>query len=113
MKDALYKLGLRALEETKMNIAFAAFFTCADLTKCIEVLIKSQRYTEAAFFARTYCPSRITEVVKLWKESLLKSHPVIAQKIADPFDYANSDLQIALRVEKFMDEERKDLVIPP
>jgi len=41
MKDALYKLGLRALEETKMNIAFAAFFTCADLTKCIEVLIKS------------------------------------------------------------------------
>lgn len=60
-----------------MNIAFYAFFVCADLDKCIEVLIKSNRIPEAAFFAKTYCPSKITPIVKLWKESLSKTHPII------------------------------------
>ena len=60
-----------------MNYAFTAFFTCNDLDKCIEVLIKSGRFTEAAFFSRTYCPSKISEIVKLWKDSLKKHHPVV------------------------------------
>lgn len=62
-----------------MNIAFAAFFTLADLEGCMEVLIRSKRFPEAAFFAKTYCPSRISLTVKLWKESLQKSHPVIGR----------------------------------
>lgn len=60
-----------------MNIAFSSFFICAELDKCLEVLIKSNRLPEAAFFAKTYCPSKITGIVKLWKESLSKTHPII------------------------------------
>lgn len=39
----------------------------ADLDKCIEVLIKSNRIPEAAIFAKTYCPSKISEITTLWK----------------------------------------------
>lgn len=51
------------------------------------MLVRSKRIPEAALFAKTYCPSRIPEIVELWKESLRKSHPVVAQKIANPLDF--------------------------
>ncbi len=38
----------------------------------MELLIKSGRLPEAAFFARSYVPSRVPEVVGLWKTELAK-----------------------------------------
>jgi len=75
----------------------------SDLDKCIDVLVKSGRVSEAAIFSKTYCPSRITELTKLWKEELVKKHFVItAEKIADPMEYLEddsfSDLAILLKV---------------
>lgn len=43
---------------------------------CVSTLIQAKRFPEAAFFAKAYAPSHITEIVKLWKISLLKSHPL-------------------------------------
>lgn len=55
-------------------------------------------------FAKTYCPSRISELTKEWKEDLIKNHRnVTAEKVADPMDYIGddsfSDLNILLQVE--------------
>jgi coatomer subunit beta' len=38
--------------------------------KCIEILLKSKKVSEAAFFARAYAPSKVGEVVKQWEEML-------------------------------------------
>ena len=75
----------------------------SDLDKCIDVLVKSGRVSEAAIFSKTYCPSRITELTKVWKEELVKKHFVItAEKIADPMEYLEddsfSDLAVLLKV---------------
>ena len=50
--------------------------------KCLDVLIKSKRLSEAALFARTYCSKRVSECVRLWRDSL--TDKTLAQKISDP-----------------------------
>lgn len=96
-REGLSKLAENAKLQSRFNIAFLSFFLLADLDKCIDVLITSGRIPEAALFAKTYCPSKISHITKLWKESLVKSHPIIAQKIADPLEYPDhfSDLILA------------------
>lgn len=42
------------------------------LDQCLELLIRTNRLPEAAFLARTYLPSQVSRVVKLWRESLAK-----------------------------------------
>ncbi len=82
-----------------MNIAFTCYFTLADKDKCLDVLIKSNRIPEAAMFAKTYYPTKITEVVNLWREELEKKYPLTAKKIADPMEYIEdsfSDLKILI-----------------
>jgi coatomer subunit beta' len=61
-----------------MNVAFVCYFSISDLEKCYEVLLKSERVPEAALFAKTYLPSKITETVELWKAKLAKTHPLTA-----------------------------------
>lgn len=51
---------------------------------CIDLLIGCGRLPEAAFFARTYAPSRMTEVVKLWQGDLAKINPKAAESLANP-----------------------------
>lgn len=51
---------------------------------CIDLLIACGRLPEAAFFARTYAPSRMTEVVKLWQGDLAKINPKAAESLANP-----------------------------
>lgn len=38
----------------------------------MELLIRTNRLPEAAFLARTYLPSQVSRVVKLWRENLAK-----------------------------------------
>lgn len=42
------------------------------LDQCLELLIRTNRLPEAAFLARTYLPSQVSRVVKLWRENLAK-----------------------------------------
>lgn len=57
--------------------------------ECIELLIQSGRLPEAALFARTYVPSRVSEITKLWKQSLAATSTKVAQSLADPAEYEN------------------------
>lgn len=54
----------------KFNVAFQAAYLTGDAERCLKILIKAKRISEAAFFARAYCPSMVTHVVKSWDESL-------------------------------------------
>jgi coatomer subunit beta' len=73
------------------------------------LLIDTNRLPEAAFFARTYLPSQVSHVVKLWKEELKKKNEKAAQALADPNEYENlfSGYQDLLKTEQFLQTERK------
>lgn len=51
-----------AQDAGKQNVAFLSRFLLGRVDECIDVLVASGRIPEAAFFARTYKPSRISEV---------------------------------------------------
>lgn len=52
------------------NVAFLSTLLLGDVEKCVNILIETDRLPEAAFFARTYCPSQVSRIVALWKQSV-------------------------------------------
>ena len=54
-----------------------------------------------ALFARTYVPSRISEVVQIWKKELSNISEVLAQSLADPTDHPEGfpNLELSLQAE--------------
>jgi len=58
-----------------------------DLENALQVLVAANRLPEAAFFARTYCPSKLSECVKLWKTDLATVNQAVADSLADPGTY--------------------------
>lgn len=70
------------MQLTKMNVAYMCYYLTNQPQQCLNVLIKSKRFSEAALFARTYLPDSISQCVLLWKQSLTDS--TIAAKISDP-----------------------------
>ena len=71
------------------------------MEECLDLLCKSNRLPEAAFLARTYLPSEVPRIVKLWKEDLAKTNKKAADSLADPTQYGNlfPDIQEAIRAE--------------
>jgi hypothetical protein len=59
-------------------------FLLGRLDACVDLLVGCGRLPEAAFFARTYAPSRVAEVVKLWQADLAKINPKAAESLANP-----------------------------
>ncbi|KAM9734294.1 coatomer subunit beta'-like isoform 2-T2 [Menidia menidia] len=100
------KLAEGAEKEGKTNIAFLTYFMQGKLDKCLDLLIKTDRLPEAAFLARTYMPSHVSRVVKLWKENLSKVNQKAADALADPTQYSNlfPDHQQALLAERYLKE---------
>ncbi|ORX80290.1 Coatomer, beta' subunit [Basidiobolus meristosporus CBS 931.73] len=86
--EGLRELAQQAADSGKNNIAFSCYWTLGDLENCLDILIRTDRIPEAAFFARSYIPSQISRVVKLWKESLISANKTtIAESLADPEEY--------------------------
>lgn len=54
------------------NIAFSSLWQLADLDGCIDLLVRTNRLSEAVLFAQSYRPSRAAELVSKWKASLEK-----------------------------------------
>ena len=52
------------------NIAFSSYFQLNRYNDCLNLLIESKRYPEAATFARTYIPSKVDEVIELWNKQI-------------------------------------------
>ena len=110
--EKLRDLAEQTKNEGKMNVAFVCFFLLKDCDKCIDTLIKAGRVPEAAFFARTYAPSRITDIVKVWKTEIAKTSKVTADSLTNPVDHLEKfpEVFLALKAEKPMNKfYREDL----
>mmetsp|Transcript_23742 Transcript_23742/g.62029 ORF Transcript_23742/g.62029 Transcript_23742/m.62029 type:complete len:903 (+) Transcript_23742:102-2810(+) len=87
--DKLASLAAAAGDDEKTNIAFIAMLLRGKVNECVDLLVNTNRIPEAALFARSYCPSRIPDVLAAWKEEVGKSNEKAARMLADPEEYAN------------------------
>lgn len=103
----LRNLGETGAKEGRHNISFLSMFLLGDLNACLDILIQTNRLPEAAFFARTYIPNKISFVVKLWREELAKVNEKAGQSLANPDEYENlfPGLQDALKTQQFLVSE--------
>ena len=73
-REKLEQLAIKAEEEGLTNCAFAAYFEINNVDKCLEILLKTQKYAEAAMFCRTYAPSKLALVLELWNNEINNSN---------------------------------------
>jgi len=101
-------LAAQAKKLGRTNVAFLALFLLGRVEECLDLLVESNRIPEAAFMARTYLPSQVSRIVKLWKEELGKTSERNAQALADPEEYANlfPNFDTALQVEEVFKQQR-------
>ncbi|XP_071733464.1 coatomer subunit beta'-2-like [Rutidosis leptorrhynchoides] len=106
--DEIEKLASLAKESGKNNVAFACLFMLGKLEDCLQLLVDSNRIPEAALMARSYLPSKVSEIVALWRKNLNKVNQKAAESLADPEEYPNmfEDWQVALEVEARAAETR-------
>ena len=86
-RKAMGELATKARQVGKFNVAFAAAYILGDVHQCVDMLLDIGRVPEAALFARTYVPSRIGEVVAVWKKELSNISEVLSQSLADPTNH--------------------------
>lgn len=106
--EGMEKLALLAADGGKTNVSFVAYLLTGNVEACADLLISTKRLPEAAFFARTYLPSRIDEIVALWKEDLFAISESAANALACPKDNPErfADIEIAMEVEKMFIAQR-------
>uniref|UniRef100_A0A3Q7J9P5 Coatomer subunit beta' n=1 Tax=Solanum lycopersicum TaxID=4081 RepID=A0A3Q7J9P5_SOLLC len=111
--EGITLLASLAKEHGKNNVAFLCMFMLGKVEECIQLLIDSNRIPEAAFMARSYLPSKVPEIVSIWRKDLSKVNQKAAEALADPEEYPNlfEHWQIAHAVEARVAEERG--VYPP
>ncbi|XP_055335267.1 coatomer subunit beta'-like [Paramacrobiotus metropolitanus] len=110
--ELMKRLASMADEKQQYNIAFTSYWSLGKLENCLEILIKSDRLPEAAFFAKTYVPSHINRVLAIWKEKMGRKNAKAAQALADPIQYPNlfGNFEDGLKAEQFYTRERQNLV---
>ena len=85
----LMQLAEVAKSKGKNNVAFVCLFSLGNIDACLDLLVETGRVPEAAFMARTYSPSRVSEIVQLWKSDLGKINKKAAEALADPAEFSN------------------------
>ncbi|KAJ3035062.1 Coatomer subunit beta' [Rhizophlyctis rosea] len=113
--EGMRELAELALDQGKNNIAFMCYLVRGEVEQGIDLLINTGRIPEAALLARTYMPSQISRVARLWRESLQKQgKKKSAEAIADPAEYANlfPDVEWALFAEGGY-KTRREKGLPP
>ncbi|XP_027196534.2 coatomer subunit beta' [Dermatophagoides pteronyssinus] len=105
------KLIQMSYENGVHNVAFLCSFILGDLEKALEILIETNRLPEAAFFARSYVPSQVSRVLKLWKENPKVKNDRSVQALADPIEYPNlfPNFQNALKAEKYFNQTKQTI----
>jgi len=108
--EMLEQLGEMGTKNGRHNISFLSAFMNSDVERCLDILIETNRLPEAAFFARTYCPSQMSRVVELWREELSKVNEKAGQSLADPAQYENlfPGLGEALQLEHLLRNAEKE-----
>uniref|UniRef100_A0AC34QDL0 Coatomer WD associated region domain-containing protein n=1 Tax=Panagrolaimus sp. JU765 TaxID=591449 RepID=A0AC34QDL0_9BILA len=65
---------------THDNVTFMSRLLLGDIDGCLNVLIESDRLPEAAFFAHTYCPSKVPSIVSRWRSKASESLTGVGQR---------------------------------
>jgi len=108
----LFQLAKTAEERGRFNLAFVGYFLLHKVDNCIALLLKNGRIPEAGIFARTYKPSEISRIVRLWRESLQESRPRVSESLADPSEHIDRfpDLAWALKIQEHLtNADRREL----
>jgi len=107
--SGMERLAKLATDAGKTNIAFVANLLTGNVEACADLLISTKRLPEAAFFVRTYLPSKIDEVVELWKKDLVKVSESAADALASPSKNSDlfPDMDVALQVEQMFLSQRE------
>ncbi|UJR16031.1 hypothetical protein I4U23_002945 [Adineta vaga] len=111
-KQLMATIGNKSRKNGQFNIAFLSNFVLGKLDDCLNILIENQRLPEAAFFARTYLPSKINDVVGLWREKLKQMNMErAAHALANPTDYENlfPGLVDTYKTEQFLKQQQQTL----
>ncbi len=108
--DGMESLAKSAEEGGKTNVAFTAYLLTGNVEACVNILVNTSRFPEAAFFARTYLPSRVDEIVALWKDDLSKVSESAANALVSPSadKSAFPDYDVALTIEKMFISQRAE-----
>lgn len=72
-QEGLEELASLAKDAGKNNIAFTCHLALNNISGCIDTLLSTGRYPEAALFAKTYQPSSMGGSVEQWKAYLQKN----------------------------------------
>lgn len=106
--NGISKLVSLAKKQGKNNVAFLCLFTLGKLEECLQLLVESNRIPEAALMARSYLPSKVSEIITIWRNDLNKVSKKAAESLADPEEYPNlfEDWQVALDIESKISEKR-------
>merc|ERR1712086_748476 len=88
--------------------AFIAYLLTGNVEACADLLVSTKRLPEAAMFVRTYLPSRIDDVVALWKKDLSAVSVTAAESLASPSVNPDQfpDLNIGLQVQQMFLAQR-------
>ncbi|VDL99063.1 unnamed protein product [Schistocephalus solidus] len=109
--EQLEELSKLTAKEEIDNLAFLSLFLLDNLEGCLQLLVKAQRYPEAAIFARTYLPSKVPEMVELWRTWLAEDPKLtkVAEALANPQQYPNlfPGWEASLRTEKWLQADRE------
>lgn len=110
-ESMIRSLGESSIAQGRHNISFLSMFLLGDLDSCLDILINTNRLPEAAFFARTYIPSKISYVVQQWRNELAKVNEKAGQSLADPEQYENlfPGLPDTLRAEQYLLNEKSTI----
>lgn len=82
--EGMSRLAEMARSLGRNNIAFISLFLLNRVDDCVSLLCETGRVAEAAFLTRTYRPSKITDILSLWRADLSKISVKAAEALADP-----------------------------
>jgi coatomer subunit beta' len=107
--SGMERLAKLATKGGKTNVAFVANLLTGNVEACAELLIQTKRLPEAAFFVRTYLPSKIEAVVELWKKDLASVSQSASDALACPSKNPDRfpDMEIAMQVEQMFLQQRE------
>jgi coatomer subunit beta' len=83
--DEMKELVDEAEAAGQLNVAFTAALLVDQKKRCVELLLKSEKWAEAALFARSNAPEMTSQCVRIWREKLPNKQ--LADALADPAEY--------------------------
>ncbi|KAL0209043.1 hypothetical protein P9112_011630 [Eukaryota sp. TZLM1-RC] len=82
--DLINYVKSESINQNDLNSLYLACFLTRDVEGCLNALESSGLVAEAAHFVRTFDPKNVEKYVQLWKNSLAKTNPRVAESLVIP-----------------------------